>query len=134
MKKLISLVLAVVLILAMTVPALAATADEAAPCATPCTGSHTKGTYLGYNEEYQKEGEKCLYILTQHYQCSVCHTVFFDTKTTVYSHNKEQNDSNCDGITRTWTYKCKNCKGLFETKSACPGAGHIPGNCSWLPF
>lgn len=133
MKKILSLVLTVVMIMAMAIPTFAATEDEVAPCAV-CNGSHTKGTYQGYNTAYKKDGDTCLFITYYHYQCSVCHTLFSIPDTDKQEHNKVENTASCNGTTRTWSYKCTKCKGLFVTSSACPGAGHIAGNCSWLPF
>ena len=52
MKKILSLVLAVVMIMAMTVPAFAATENEITPCAA-CTGSHTPGTFQSYDYDYR---------------------------------------------------------------------------------
>lgn len=64
MKKILSLVLAVVIIMAMAVPAFAASEDEVAPCAL-CNGSHT------YEEALEQVSYSCDFPLywVMHWQC-----------------------------------------------------------------
>lgn len=135
MKKILSLVLAVVMIMAMTIPAFAATADEVAPCAV-CTGSHTPGTFQSYGTDYAYGGTtKCNYVRIAFYECSVCHKNF-DTIVEVIKtldHNPKMSDSSCNGTTQTVKWNCTRCGGFVKyTYPACPNAGHS-GNCQWLP-
>ena len=140
MKKILALVLAVVMIMAMTVPAFAATEDEVAPCATSCS-KHTPGTNLGEDHDYNSTGsgtgKKCHYTVTTYYRCSVCDDIF--SKVTVskyYNHVATPVHATCNGEYQTIKYNCYNCGGYYYTdyNHPCPGAGHISGNCNWLPI
>lgn len=133
MKKILSLVLAVVMIMAMAIPAFAASENEVAPCAV-CTGAHTKGTYQGKDTYYQKYGEMCQFFVVKHYECSVCHKLFSETTITTENHNKIIKTATCNGTTQTWNQRCSKCGGYFTKYVTCPEAGHTPGNCSRLPI
>lgn len=133
MKKILSLVLAVVMIMAMAIPAFAATADEVAPYAV-CTGAHTPGTFQSSSFDYVADGSDCNRVRISIYECSVCHRLYDDTKViATYTHDPKMTDSSCNGTTQTVKWNCSRC-GVFikYTHPNCPNAGHT-GNCLWLP-
>lgn len=139
MKKFLSLILAVVMIMAMTVPVFAATEDEVAPCAVTCT-SHTVNNPINteYEYEYIKSGDgpNCLRITITYYECGNCHKIFSKpTAETAVSHVKTPVDASCNGTYQTVKYNCYHCGGYYYTDPyvPCGGAVHTPGNCRWLP-
>ena len=75
MKKILSLVLAVVMIMAIAIPAFAASEDEVAPCAI-CNGNHT------YEEAYENvtysltKNNKCLKTTIKYYKCVFCPSTY----------------------------------------------------------
>ena len=139
MKKILSLVLAMVMSMAMIIPAFAATEDEVAPRAV-CTGSHTVGDTIRVEVNYEHigsgAGKNCRRVTTTYYECSICHKIFSQvTETRYYSHVKKLVQATCDGSTQSHKFNCKNCGGYYYTAYiACPGADHTRGNCRWLPI
>ena len=140
MKKILSLVLAVFIIMAMAIPAFAVSENEIAPCAV-CTGNHTAGDTIRVEINYAHitsgAGKNCCRITTTYYECSVCHKIFSQvTATGYYNHVKKLVHASCNGSVQTLKYNCKNCGGYYYTDYdvPCPGADHIPGNCHWLPI
>lgn len=139
MKKILSLVLVVVMIMAMTIPAFAASTDEVAPCADTCT-SHTVNNPIYTEDDYEYvaagPGKNCRKITTTYYECGVCHKIFSNvTSRILVSHSKTPVDASCNGTYQTIKYNCKNCGGYYYTTDdePCPGAVHTPGKCNWLP-
>lgn len=138
MKKILSLLLVVVMIMAMAIPTFAA-AEDVAPCAGTCT-SHTVDNPI-YNEyDYEHlasgAGKNCLRITITYYECSNCHKIFSkQTAETKVNHVKSAVAASCDGTYQTIKYNCKNCKGYYFTDYdvPCEGAVHTPGSCRWLP-
>lgn len=135
MKKILSLVLAVVMIMAMTVPAFAATENEITPCAA-CTGSHTPGTFQSYDYDYRYgNATTCNKVKIAFYECSVCHKIFEYSVTVIAvdNHTPEKTSATCDGTTQKVRWTCSKCGGFVKyTYQNCPNAGHS-GSCQWLP-
>lgn len=138
MKKILSLVLAVVMIMAMAIPAFAAAEDEVDPCALICT-SHTVNNPIYIDYEYScgsaTPGENCYRETITYYECGNCHEVFSQVTSTDYvNHVGIPLSASCNGTYQTVRYQCKNCDCYYTDNSVrCPGAGHTPGNCNWLP-
>lgn len=135
MKKILALVLAVVMIMAMAIPAFAATEDEVAPCAAPCA-NHTPGTLLNKSTSYKHlksgDGDNCRMTTVRTYECAVCHTIYQNTVTDDISHVKMAVSATCNGTLQKVKYNCYNCKGYYKYGDVrCPNAGHT-GNCNWL--
>lgn len=133
MKKILSLVLAVVMIMAMAIPAFAASEDEVAPCAT-CNGNHT------YDEAVTQTSYKntlygCQKTVIRSYKCRYCTSAYTAApEITTENHEYEIISATCNTVTQTHNYKCANCKDLESVTENCPGAGHTSGNCNWLPI
>ena len=138
MKKILSLVLVVVMIMAMAIPAFAASEDDVAPCAVTCT-SHTVNNPINTAYKYScgeaEPGKNCIRKTYTTYQCGNCHEIFTVlTATTNVNHVGSPISATCNGTYQTVRYKCTNCKCYYTDDSVrCPGAGHISGNCNWLP-
>ena len=133
MKKILSLVLAMIMIMAMAIPAFAASGDEVAPCAT-CNGNHTYVEVL-VDETYANSTSGCRKTVVRHYKCRYCSSAYTaDPVTYTVPHEYVLISATCNTQTQTHKYKCSNCKDVEYEYPACPGAGHVSGNCSWLPF
>ena len=104
MKKILALVLAVVMIMAMAIPAFAATADEVAPCAT-CNGNHIydeASTKIAYTHDATHHYK----TVTTYYKCIYCTST---TSTTVGPY-KEVHSYEYHGVFNGDTYfKCTEC-------------------------
>lgn len=106
MKKILALVLAVVMIMAMTIPAFAATADDVAPCAA-CTGNHT------YEEAYTRVSyacglNGCVKTTIRYYKCAYCPANYTaDPVKTVVAHDYQSIGTTSSGAT---IYECTQCK------------------------
>lgn len=134
MKKILSLVLAVLVIMAMTIPAFAVE-EDVAPCAVICT-THTKGTYQGrsYTSEYGST-TICYTVVTDFYECATCHKIYSVlVSKTAGSHSTSVLSASCNGTTQTWVNRCTKCAFKITTYHPCPKPGHISGNCNWLPI
>lgn len=132
MKKILSLVLAVVMIMAMTIPAFAAANDDVAPCAL-CNGNHS---YNLVNQEvtYSYSRNGCIKTTTKYYKCTYCTDNYSTSSKTTIPHEYIIKEATCNGTTQTHKYKCSFCKHVMYEYVACPRPGHISGNCSWLPI
>lgn len=134
MKKILSLVLAVVMIMAMAIPAFAATADEVAPCAV-CT-THTPGTYQGRSSDSEYGSNTiCYTVVSDIYECATCHKLYTVlVSKTSGKHSGYVLSASCNGTTQTWVNYCTKCESNFTTYPDCPKPGHTSGNCNWLPI
>lgn len=135
MKKLISLVVVVVLIMAMTVPALAALPEVVEPqaCTHPSriliTTSYNKIRY--YDENY------CMRCNEHAYRCdnSSCYAVFTVPEWiagTKVAHKRNILSASCNGTTQTWSCYCENCITYYTKRVTCPGL-HSGSACNFLP-
>ena len=133
MKKILSLVLAVVMIMAMAIPAFAATENEVAPCAT-CNGNHTYDE-ASVDVTYANSIRGCIKTVVRHYKCRYCSSAYTAApETYTLNHKYVLKSATCDTKTQTHNYRCSNCKDWESEYHACPGAGHTSGHCSWLPI
>ncbi len=135
MKKILSLVLAMVMIMAMAIPAFAAIEDEVAPCAAGCV-NHTPGTLLNTSVSHYSIGannnnKNCATKTVKYYECSVCHLKFSETTTKYAYHIGGEISATCNGYNQTVQCRCTICAGSYTKTVTCPKAGHT-GNCSWL--
>lgn len=131
MKKILSLVLVVVMIMAMSIPAFAATTDDVAPCIA-CNGNHTYDeAVVQTTYEYSRNG--CVKVVTRHYKCRYCTSAYTaPPEETTLPHNYNLYDATCDGTTQTHYYKCSRCKHIDTESVRCPNAVHS-GTCTRLP-
>lgn len=135
MKKILSLVLAVVMIMAMAIPAFAAIEDEVAPCAAGCV-NHTPGTLLNTSVSHYSNGannntKNCVTKTIYYYECSVCHLKYSVTDTEKDYHTGGEISATCNGYKQTVQARCTVCKSSYTKTVNCPNAGHT-GNCQWL--
>lgn len=104
MKKILSLVLAVVMLMAMTIPAFATSNDEVAPCAT-CNGNHIydeASTKITYTHDATHHYE----TVTTYYKCIYCPS----TTSTTAGPYKEVHSYVYDDVYNGDTYfKCTEC-------------------------
>lgn len=92
MKKILALFLAVVMIMAVTIPAFAAGEDEIAPCAI-CNGNHTYEE-ASTSVTYKCVDGACKKTTTTYYKCVYCSSSYAGTPVTttikhVYNANNE---------------------------------------------
>lgn len=130
MKKILSLVLAVVMIMAMAIPAFAASNDDVAPCIA-CNGNHTYDEVL-VQKFYRYDRDGCAYVIARHYKCRYCTSAYTDEDETIGAHNYTLRTATCNGTTQTHYYKCTKCKHEITETMRCPNAVHS-GSCSHLP-
>lgn len=108
MKKILSLVLAVVMIMAMTIPVFATPASNVAPCAT-CNGNHT------YEEatkqvSYSCGLNGCVKTTVTHYKCVYCPATYIsDPVSVTVAHNYKKIGTTSNGGT---VYKCSQCNDI----------------------
>ena len=136
MKKILSLVLAVVMIMAMAIPAFAAQPEVVEPQA--CNhdnmpswwGPATTSTIW---EVFSDSTCKKTVIVTK--VCTRCGETDRDTTVTYPYHGTAVNKATCDGTTQTLIYTCPKCGAYRYTDwQDCPGAGRSHQNgCQWLP-
>ena len=107
MKKILSLVLAVVMIMAMAIPAFAEAADEIAPCAAGCNGNHVyeeASRQVSYTHDETKHYKK----VKVYYKCIYCpSTKYTESPTTEGYHTYQYDGVHADGKVY---YKCTECK------------------------
>lgn len=131
MKRILSLVLAVVMIMALAIPAFAATDDEVAPCIS-CNGNHTYDEAV-VQTTYRYSRNACIKIVTRHYKCRYCTSAYTATpEETEIAHNYKLKSASCDGTTQTHVYRCSQCKHEMSEYMRCPDAVHT-GSCKRLP-
>ena len=127
MKKFISLILAVVLVLVVTVPVVAA---ERACSHTP-SGSYIGSPWI----EYEPYGSgKCRPVTYAQFRCGNCNAYYTDAIAygTATTHSYEVYSASCNGTTQTWLNRCSRCNSTKTTTQSCPGGPHT-GMCRWLP-
>ena len=133
-RKTVSLLLAVVLILACGVMAVAAapkTAEQQASC--------THSWNAGYTQKY---GSKMVYLTNE-----TCAWRYVTTKTCVkcgqtnvtysygtpYLHDGRIQSASCDGSLQTHNMRCSNCDGYYTVTEPCPKP-HPGRSCPYLPI
>lgn len=132
MKKIFSLILAVVMIMAVSIPAFAAQPETAKPQACNHTwGPATTSTVWAKHNDSQCK--KTVYVTKV---CTKCAEVNQTSSVTYPYHGATISSASCDGTTQTHKYNCPNCGAYRYTKwVACPGAGTThKGGCQWLPL
>lgn len=132
MKKTISFVVAVALILSLAVTAFAAQPETAEPQA--CNHVWGEATETIMWEQHSDSCCKKTVITTK--VCTICPEISRVSKVTYPNHGEAIADATCDGTTQTHIYKCPNCNAYRYTRwVTCPGAGksHVTG-CFWLPI
>ncbi len=131
MKKSISAIIALVLILVLSVPVFAAQPEVVDPQAC----NHTWGpeTQTVIWSKYSPSQCKRTVVYTK--VCTKCAQVSQRETSTTQTHEDVVSEASCNGTTQTWIYRCKNCETFrYKKWPKCPGAGkdHSHG-CSWLP-
>lgn len=131
MKKSISVIIALVLILALSVPVFAAQPEVVEPHACNHTwGPETQSIIWSKHNE-----ARCKRTVVYTKVCTKCAQVSQRESNTYPEHEDNLSEATCNGTTQTWTYTCSNCEAYrYKKQVPCPGAGkkHTPG-CSWLP-
>lgn len=131
MKKTISLILALVLILAMAIPAYAA--ETASTDAAACLG-------CGTMNEPDQVNEVGVYQNTTHHKIKTVRSYICDndnclevyrkstTSAINYAHTSYYVDASCNGTVQTHTKHCTKCNTTYEVEVDCPRAPHT-GSC-----
>lgn len=134
MKKTISFVVAVALILSLAVTVFAAQPEPDSVESSSC--SHDWGKVTTSNVWECTSDTQCKLTVIETKTCKKCAE---DNKTIVrsdtFNHSEAIASATCDGTTQTHIYKCPNCHTYRYTRwVTCPGAGksHVTG-CFWLP-
>ncbi len=133
-RKTVSLLLAVVLILACGVMAVAA-APKTAEQQASCTHSWNAGykQQIGNRRKYYSN-EKCGWYYVTTKSCIKC-----GATTVSYSYEDLKNhsgyikDADCNGTTQTHTYLCDHCDSNYTKTVPCPRP-HPGRSCSYLPI
>ncbi len=131
MKKFISLIIAVALVMSLAVPAFAAQPETVEPQACNHTwGPETTSTMWAKHSESQ-----CKKTVVVTKVCTKCAKIDQNTTTTYPYHGEAVSQATCDGTTQTHTYSCPKCGAYRYTRwVACAGANKSHQNgCQWLP-
>lgn len=92
MKKILSLVLAVIMIMAMAIPAFAATEEEISPCAV-CNGNHTYEK-ASNRVTYECVDGECKKTTVTYYKCVFCSDSYSSAPVTVTVAHSYKRDGN----------------------------------------
>ncbi len=130
MKKTISLIVALVLIIALAVPAFAAQSEVEGTHAC----SHTWGPATTSTMWAVHNSSQCKKTVVVTRVCTKCAEIDRTQTVTYPYHDASVSRATCDGTTQTWTYSCPNCGAYRYTDwVTCPGVPRHPGGCMWLP-
>lgn len=133
MKKTVSLLIALVMIVALAVPAFA---EESTPAEPYAVCNHTFGSVIGkvIGWEYANN-EQCREIMQIQRTCTKCGYIkTWEDKGGLVDHDKTVLSANCDGYEQIWREKCNLCLNTgITSKHLCPGRTHSPNICRWLP-
>lgn len=137
-KKLVTLLLALMVLLSLGVPAFANAPIEVEPLNGPCAHTWVKQTsdirYRSLDDEYCQPYQQVYQI------CSKCNAVNpdYDIHDEWLAYKQKHKKSSliyatCNGTTQSWYYQCVRCGYAIYEKYDCPKAGHT-GPCNWLPI
>lgn len=134
MKKTVSLLIALVMMVALAVPAFA---EESTPAEPYAVCKHIYGprkvAVIGW--EYV-DSQHCQEVLQYSQTCTKCGYIqTYSGRGDTLMHDRTLYRATCDGYEQTWYYRCDRCghSGDYEHRR-CPGARHSPGSCRWLPI
>lgn len=124
MKKILSLILAVVMIMVMSIPAYAAVAG----CSHEYSETITPVWRFDDEENHRK-----VFVTT--YLCGKCAYSYQieEPTSTVDDHTSTYVSASCNGTTQTHVKYCSTCYTTYSVPFTCPRAPHT-GNCNWLPI
>ena len=132
MKKVISLVMAIALVMCLAIPTFAAQPDTVVPqaCSHTWGAATTSTSWAKYNDSQCKK----TVVVTR--VCTKCAKVTQTSTVSYPYHGEALSRASCDGTTQTHVYNCPNFGAYRYTKwIACPGAGKNHKNgCQWLPI
>lgn len=126
MRKVLSLTLAVILIMAVTIPAFAADS---------CTHSWQANapTYVD-GKGINATSTTCQRYTVTTKTCTKCGaTQVSYSYSSAMSHSGTIKSASCNGTVQTHTYLCRYCNTYYTKTVTCPGAGHT-GGCQYLPI
>lgn len=137
MKKILSFILALVMLLALAVPCLAADTPPAEENVDPCStcdhnfeiyarGVQNRGAIYVDNTGCRK------YILFSYgcTKCGYCYTSY-EHAAQPTAHSGSAYSASCNGTTQTVVHNCNHCKEDYTKLVRCPMATHT-GPCQWL--
>lgn len=77
----------------------------------------------------------CKRVYTNTAKCVKCGAQFSWTtlSNTIYPHNNSIYQATCNGIKRTFYFKCTKCGYTHSEINSCPGADHTGKPCAYLP-
>ena len=139
MKKILSLVLALVMIMAMTIPTYAAMPDTVEPRA--CIHDNTLIPYgePQFDGDRYRDATRCQDCYIVKHRCTACNAIVTRIEWidgTDQPHSYVVYKATCDGTTQLWYYHCAYCshaKPGSPTPVTCKRA-HINGVCTTLPI
>ena len=133
MKKTVSLLIALVMIVALAIPAFAGESTPAEPYAI-C--NHTFGSIKTniIGREYVNN-DYCCDIMQYYQTCTKCGYIrTWEEKGSLILHDTVVLSAYCDGYEQTWREKCLQCLNTgITSKHLCHGRPHSPNVCKWLP-
>lgn len=125
MKKAISLVMAIALVICFAVPVFAAHPDTVAP--QSC--SHTWGDETISTSWAKYNNSQCEKTVIRTKICTKCAEISRTTNVSHPNHGEIISRASCDGTTQTHVYSCPNCHAYrYTVWPACPGAGKTHKN------
>lgn len=131
MKKIVSIIIVVALIMPLAIVSFAAQPDTVAPQAC----SHTWGPETTSTSWDKYNDSQCKKTVTVTRVCTKCAEIDRTVSVTCHYHQEAVRSASCNGTTQTHIYNCPNCGTYrYTTWVACPGANinHQSG-CQWLP-
>lgn len=136
MRKIVSFILAMVMLLTLAVPGLAATQPDET-VAMPmhdCDYVIVGGPYIMDGGGIYVNNDTCRKRVQTFYACSICQHSMTETRVVdgASPHDGSVYDADCNGTTQTWYNRCVHCNGVFTTYEPCPKATHS-GECQCLP-
>lgn len=148
MKKLLSLALCAVMLMALALVAFADEPHDSIPDYINGTGGSKPGaepmdfcvhTYITVkaSDRYISEGPSgCSRRIAYVTSCTKCGAFLDDASYTekfpVTPHNNRVYQATCNGVTQIWYNRCSNCNYTSTENKPCPAAPHKNG-CNFLP-
>lgn len=129
-QKTFSILLAVIMLLSLAVPTLAATNSGAS-----VTHIHDYSGAKLQSTRYESGGDStCICVQTYYGRCKICNEPGTYTDSTYGTHSNIASSATCNGTIQTLKYVCANCSHVTVNTNVCPAAGHAAGQCPALPF
>ncbi len=138
MRKMVSLILVMVMLLTLAVPGVAATIFPAGQVLDPCRNCdhnfnvYSNGPQPGKGIYVNNDG--CRKYIATGYCCTRCGYCYntYEYAQQPTAHSGSAYSASCNGTTQTIVRNCVYCGRDYTTTQRCPMATHS-GECQWLP-